>query len=152
MQMKLRDLSLLGTILRMLLPRIRQSLPPHITRGAAGETAACQFLKRQGFKLLARNFRTRRGEIDLVFKDGDCLVFVEVKTRTSEDWVRPAAAITRRKRRALTRAAFDYLRTIGMPMVKIRFDVVEVLMEGDSVREIRHLPNAFGIEPPYRFG
>lgn len=150
--MKIGDASFFRTILRALIRRKRRARPVHIVRGEAGETAACQFLKQRGLKLLARNFRTKRGEIDLVFRDGDCLVFVEVKTRSSEEWTRPAAAITRHKRRALTRAAFDYLRMIRSPMVKIRFDVVEVLTDGDSVREIRHLPNAFGIEPPYRFG
>ena len=64
-----------------------------------GEREARAHLHRAGMKFLVANFRSRRGEIDLVFQDGDCLVFVEVKTRSSETWTRPAAAVNSRKRR-----------------------------------------------------
>ena len=90
--------------------------------------------------------------MDLVFRDRDCLVFVEVKTRSSEDWTRPAAAVNARKRRLLSQTALDYLRLLKNPPVKIRFDIVEVLLEGDAVREVRHLPNTFALERPYRYG
>jgi putative endonuclease len=105
-----------------------------------------------GLKFLAANFRSARGEIDLVFRDGDCLVFVEVKARSSEDWLRPAAAVNARKRRLLTLTALDYLRLLGRPPVKFRFDVVEVLLADGRVREVRHLPNSFPLSPPYRYG
>ena len=81
-------------------------------------------LRRRGLTFLTANFRSKRGEIDLVFRDGDCLVFVEVKTRSSEDWVRPAAAVNARKRRLLSQTALDYLRLLNNPPVKIRFDIV----------------------------
>ena len=68
------------------------SRPEHLRRGELGERAAEIHLKAHGLKFLARNFRSPRGEIDLVFRDQDCLVFVEVKTRSSENWSRPAAA------------------------------------------------------------
>jgi len=67
---------------------------------------AKKHLKRQGLKFLTANFRSERGEVDLVFRDSDCLVFVEVKTRSSEEWVRPAAAVDKERRRRLTRAAW----------------------------------------------
>ena len=73
--------------------------PEHLRRGELGERAAKKFLQQRGLKFLAANFRSDRGEIDLIFRDDDCLVFVEVKTRSSEDWTRPAAAVDRRKRR-----------------------------------------------------
>ena len=57
--------------------------PEHLRRGALGERTAKKFLQRQGLKFLAANFRSQRGEIDLILRDGDCLVFVEVKTRSS---------------------------------------------------------------------
>ena len=82
----------------------------------------------------------------------DCLVFVEVKTRSSEDWVRPAAAVDAEKRRCLSRAALDYLRRLGRPRIKTRFDIVEVLLEDGVVREVRHLPDAFALEAPWRYG
>ncbi|MBE7501899.1 MAG: YraN family protein [Verrucomicrobiales bacterium] len=66
-------------------------MAPHLERGRLGERA--RHLAAGSQKFLTANFRTRRGEIDLVFRDGACLVFVEVKTRSSEDWNRPAAAV-----------------------------------------------------------
>jgi len=128
------------------------SPPEHIRRGKLGERAARRHLRQQGLKFLAANFRSARGEIDLVFRDKDCLVFVEVKTRSSEEWTRPAAAVNARKRRLLSLTAFDYLRLLGQPQIKFRFDVVEVLLSGGVVREIRHLPNTFPLTEPYRYG
>jgi len=90
--------------------------------------------------------------VDLVMRDRDCLVFVEVKTRSSETWTRPAAAVNRRKRRLLTLTALAYLRSLSDPRVRVRFDIVEVLLEDGRVCEVRHLPNAFPMEKPYRHG
>jgi putative endonuclease len=124
----------------------------HLRRGKLGEHAAKKFLRRQGLKFLTANFRSARGEIDLIFRDGDCLAFVEVKTRSSEDWTRPAAAVDATRRRRLSRAALDYLRLLKNPPVKIRFDIVEVLLADGEVCEIRHLPNTFALSKPYRYG
>ena len=126
--------------------------PEHLRRGKLGERAAKNYLRRQGLKFLTANFRSARGEIDLIFRDGDCLVFVEVKTRSSEDWTRPAAAVDARKRRLLSQTALDYLRRLKNPPVKIRFDIVEVLLADGAVREVRHLPNTFAMAKPYRYG
>jgi putative endonuclease len=109
-------------------------------------------LQKAGLKFLAANFRSERGEIDLIFRDGDCLAFVEVKTRSSEDWARPAAAVDAERRRRLSRAALDYLQRLKNPAVKIRFDIVEVLLADGDVREIRHLPNTFALAKPFRYG
>ena len=126
--------------------------PEHLRRGELGERAARKFLQRQGLKFLTANFRSARGEIDLIFRDDDCLAFIEVKTRSSEDWTRPAAAVDARKRRLLSQTALDYLRLLKNPPVKIRFDIVEVLLADGAVREVRHLPNTFPMEKPYRYG
>jgi len=126
--------------------------PEHLRRGKLGEAAAKRQLRRKGLKFLTANFRSRRGEIDLIFRDDDCLVFVEVKTRSSEVWTRPAAAVNARKRRLLTQTALDYLRRLKNPKLKVRFDIVEVLLNDGEVREIRHLPNSFPMEKPYRHG
>ena len=126
--------------------------PEHLRRGRLGELAARSYLRRQGLKFLTANFRSARGEIDLVFRDDDCLVFVEVKARSSEDWTRPAAAVNAERRRRLSRCALDYLRLLKNPPVKVRFDIVEVLLADDDVREVRHLPNTFAMEKPYRYG
>ena len=126
--------------------------PPHLRHGELGERAAKKHLKRQGLKFLTANFRSPRGEIDLIFRDRDCLVFIEVKTRSSEEWGRPAAAVDKERRGRLTRAALDYLRLLKNPPVKLRFDIVEVLLRDGKVREVRHLPNAFAMERPHRYG
>ena len=126
--------------------------PEHLRRGELGERAAKKFLQKAGLKFLAANFRSEHGEIDLIFRDGDCLAFVEVKTRSSEDWTRPAAAVNAERRRRLSRAALDYLHRLKNPPVKIRFDIVEVLLADGAVREIRHLPNTFALARPYRYG
>jgi putative endonuclease len=126
--------------------------PEHLRRGELGEGAAKKFLQKAGLKFLAANFRSERGEIDLVFRDGDCLAFVEVKTRSSEDWGRPAAAVNAERRRRLSQCALDYLRRLKNPPVKIRFDIVEVLLAEGKVCEIRHLPNTFAMSKPFRYG
>ena len=126
--------------------------PEHLRRGVLGERAAKKFLKQQGLKFLMANFDSARGEVDLIFRDDDCLAFVEVKTRSSENWSRPAAAVNAERRRRHSRAALDYLRRLKNPPVKIRFDIVEVLLADGEVREIRHLPNTFALSKPYRYG
>lgn len=126
--------------------------PEHLRRGQAGEQAARRSLQRQGLKFLAANFHSKRGEIDLVFRDEDCLVFVEVKTRSSEEWTRPADAVDARKQKLLSQTALDYLKLLKNPPVKFRFDIVEVLLAEGEVREIRHLPNAFPLSRTYRYG
>ncbi|MGA4643871.1 YraN family protein [Limisphaera sp. 4302-co] len=133
--------------------RLTGRRPPavHLQRGALGERAARRHLEKAGLQCLTTNYRTPRGELDLVCRDGDCLVFVEVKTRSSEEWGRPAAAVDLRRQRRLTRAALWYLRRIGRPRIKVRFDIVEVLLDQDRVREIRHLPNAFPMAAPWRY-
>jgi len=125
--------------------------PEHLRRGESGERAAKKFLQQSGLKFLTANFRSARGEVDLVFRDADCLVFVEVKTRSSEEWTRPAAFVDARKRKLLSQTALDYLKLLKHPEVKFRFDIVEVLLTEGNVREIRHLPNTFSLSKPYRY-
>lgn len=130
----------------------RKKQPEHLRRGSLGERAARKHLQKLGLIYLAANFRSERGEIDLIFRDADCLVFVEVKTRSSEEWTRPAAAVNARKKRLLCQTALDYLRRLKNPEVKIRFDIVEVLLQDGAVREVRHLPNTFPMSRGMRYG
>lgn len=131
---------------------VKHPLPPHLERGERGELAAKEELIRTGMRHLASNYRHRRGEIDLIFEDQNCLVFVEVKTRSPGGWLRPAAAVNRRKRKLLSKTALAYLRKLRRPRTAFRFDVVEVIMDGDSIAEIRHLKNAFPLDAAYRYG
>ena len=132
--------------------RKQDESPVHLQHGHLGEQAARKHLQQLGLKFLTANFRSRRGEVDLIFRDQDCLVFIEVKTRSSEDWTRPAAAVNARKRRLLTLTALDYLKLLHNPQVKIRFDIVEVLLRDGAIHEVRHLPNTFPMSSPYRYG
>jgi len=135
--------------------KVKQALglrrgPEHLRRGRIGEAAAKQHLLRAGLKFLTANFQTKESEIDLVFRAGDCLVFVEVKARTEGGWTRPAAAVNRRKRALLGQAAKEYLNRLGNPETKFRFDIVEVLLRDGAVSHVRHLPNAFPLTRPRR--
>src|SRR5271155_4256754 len=110
-----------------------EDLPPHQRTGRRGEEAAYFYLRRLGYVMVARNFRSpnRRGEIDLIAWDNDVLCFIEVKTRTTRD-VKPAeAAVDRDKQRNLTAVAREYLRHLA-PSCQWRFDVVSVYYEGQS--------------------
>ena len=130
----------------------REEGPVQHRHGRAGERAAKKHLQDHGLKFLTANFSSDRGEIDLVFREDDCLVFAEVKARKRGGWTRPASAVNAHKRLRLTRCAFDYLRLLKNPPIKIRFDVVEVLLEDGEVVEVRHLPNTFTLTAPYRYG
>ena len=122
--------------------------------GAWGEALAAGFLRDRGYRILGRNVRFgSRCELDLVVRSPapDVLVFVEVKTRRSEDFGRPMSAVDRGKRRALGRAALRYLHRVKAKPARIRFDVVEVVGSPGGARpEIRHIENAFSLGPGYR--
>jgi putative endonuclease len=119
--------------------------------GARGEKAAAKFLRRHGYKVLLRGFRSRNGEIDIVCRHKDWLVFVEVKTRKSEQFGVPSEAVDERKQRHITKVALDYLRLLDNPPVKFRFDIVEVLLRGDAKKpdDVRLIQNAFDLSEPY---
>jgi putative endonuclease len=121
-------------------------LPVHLKRGSLGERAAASHLKAAGFQILATNYRCETGEVDLIARNQECLVFVEVKTRSKGQWLRPAAAVNRRKRQRLCRTALRYLRDSGNPSVRIRFDIVEVILRNEAVETVHHLPNAFPMQ------
>ncbi|MCS7240141.1 MAG: YraN family protein [Candidatus Bipolaricaulota bacterium] len=104
--------------------------------GKQAEELAVQYLRTQGMRIVARNWRWRGGEIDIIAKDGDTLVFVEVKGRTSPEFLSPQEAVDHRKRLHLWRSAQAYLQ--GKPAVPVRFDVVAVTPAG-----IHHIRGAF---------
>jgi putative endonuclease len=100
------------------------------TLGKEGEDLACAELRRRGYAILARRFRTRYGEIDIVARDGLTLVFVEVKARRDERFGGAAAAVTARKQLRIARMAADYLVRHHMVDVPARFDVVAIGYSG----------------------
>jgi len=120
---------------------------PSTSLGAAGETAAVRFLTRAGFTIVARNLRSRMGEIDILARDGPTLVFVEVKARRGISGDPPQAAVDARKRARLARLALGYLAAHRLGGRACRFDVVAVTLTGDGrLAAVRHIEGAFGFD------
>jgi len=126
--------------------------PDHLRSGEWGEKLAAKMLKKKGCKILGRRVRFgKRYEIDIVVRDGDTLVFVEVKTRASEDFGRPIESVDRKKKANLSKAALIYMRKMKSLPEYIRFDVVEVVGRRDcGDPAINHIENAFHLDPRYR--
>lgn len=112
------------------------------TLGERGENIAARYLRDKGFKIIVRNFRCELGEIDIIARDGDTLVFVEVKTRT-EDEPAPEQQVNSAKQHQITRIAKLYLGRYGVPQPPARFDIVGVVWPKDHRPIIRHTPHAF---------
>jgi putative endonuclease len=132
----------------------RSTKPPldsdHLALGRWGEKEAAGHLERLGWKVLRRNFRAPGGgEVDLVCRDGETLVFAEVKTRRSEELGRPLDAVDQKKQQLIQRGALHWLRLLEMPDLTFRFDVIEVLAT-DPV-EIRVIESAFTLPDPFRY-
>lgn len=104
-----------------------------IEKGREAEARAARYLERQGLKVLTRNYRCRGGEIDLVCRDGETLVFVEVRLRSNRNFGGAAASITAAKQRRIALAARHYLA--GKPLPACRFDAV--LLDGETIDWIR---------------
>ncbi|MDP6491137.1 MAG: YraN family protein [Kiritimatiellia bacterium] len=119
--------------------------------GRWGEREAEKHLKKKGYRILGRRVRIAgRDEIDLVARDRDVLIFVEVKTRASERYGRPIAAVDRHKRQVTSRAAMRYIRKLKDPDVLFRFDVVEVVGTPDSPETVvRHVEEAYPLDRRY---
>ncbi|MCX6998424.1 MAG: YraN family protein [Kiritimatiellaeota bacterium] len=133
------------------LGRRRSAEPAHLRAGEWGEEQAERFLRQQGYRILGRRVRIGRDELDLVARFEATLVFVEVKTRASEDFGRPLSAVQRAKRHSLSRAAIRYLKKLPTRPAFFRFDVVEVVGVAEwGEPRIRHVENAFTLDPPYR--
>jgi putative endonuclease len=130
--------------------RFSSSPPQHLRLGTRGEKLAGRFLRRNGYKILYRNFRGRTGgEIDIVCRDRDTLVFVEVKTRTREDFGRPLAAVDCDKRKRISRGGLAWLRLLDDPDIFFRFDVVEVIIAEGGPPRLELTRNAFALSKPY---
>ena len=112
--------------------------------GEQGEALAVKRLKKAGYKIIETNYRTRLGEIDVIAKDKDTLVFVEVKTRTSFHYGSPKLAITPKKQKKISMAALYYLKTTGQSSARARFDVVTIISNRDAP-QVEIIKNAFDL-------
>lgn len=107
-------------------------------KGVYGEAIAKEYLKTQKFKIIEQNYKNFCGEVDIIAKDGDTLVFLEVKSRESFLFGRPCEAVDRRKQNKIKKVALSYLKFKKLKNVDVRFDVIEIL--GD---EVNYIKNAF---------
>ncbi len=129
----------------------KKKQPAHLTTGQHGERVAEKFLKRNGYKILFRNYRARGGgEVDLVCRDRaeNTLVFVEVKTRsTASHGTRPREAVDHTKQYLVAKGAMSWLTRLNKPEVVYRFDIIEVVL--DESQPV-HIKDAFHLPYPYR--
>lgn len=124
-------------------PRSQDPTTARPQLGRRGEAAAAKFLKRLGYRIAARNYRCPVGEIDIVAVDGDTIVFVEVKSRSSADAADPENTVRGTKRRRLTRAAKHFLTRKGVGDPPCRFDVVAIVWPETGAAEVEHFIDAF---------
>jgi len=113
--------------------------------GQSGETLAAEYLSRNGYTLLERNYRTRTAEIDIIAKEGDCLCFIEVKTRTSLRKGLPKESVHHTKQQKLISGATFYLKEKKLSNLRVRFDVVDIMITHDTPA-ITLIKNAFGLD------
>ncbi len=112
--------------------------------GKLGEEKAAEYLKDHGYSIIARNYRNRYGEIDLIALYGNTVVFVEVKTRSDRSWGNPEEAVTPQKQQKLKRLASDFLyrHWSDLPTPEVRFDVISLWGPPDKL-QLEHFPYAF---------
>lgn len=119
--------------------------------GGYGELLAAKALRKRGYRVLRQNFKAPHGgEVDIVCRHGEFLVFVEVKTRRTETYGDPAEAVTLRKQRLIERGAMEWLRLLGMPEILFRFDVAEVRVI-DGKAEVNVIENVFTLSERYTY-
>ena len=110
--------------------------------GKKSESIAVRHLKKNGYRIIEQNYRTKLGEIDVIAKDRDTIVFVEVKARRSDHFGNPKWAVTPKKQRKISMVALCYLKAMNMSNIKARFDVVSIRSANDRP-EIEIIKNAF---------
>lgn len=119
--------------------------------GRSGEELAARFLKKNGYKIILRNYKNRFGEIDIIARDKDALCFIEVKTRSSDRFGLPQEAISAFKKRQLTKVALGFLKEKVLLNVKARFDVVAVIDSAEGNIKTELIKDAFEIEGAFSY-
>jgi putative endonuclease len=120
--------------------------------GAKGEKLAAKFLKRKGYKVIQRNYKCKLGEIDIVAEHDGTIVFVEVKTRQTQEFGPPQYAVTAAKRGQISKVALSYIRDKKMVDQSCRFDVIGITFQSESHKpEIDHIENAFQLSRRYTY-
>ena len=112
--------------------------------GKTGENAATKFLKKNGYRILERNYRKNYGEIDIIAQKGENIAFVEVKTRKSDAYGTPAEFVTVEKQKRIIKTAYTYIQEFELD-AEFTFDIVEVYYDGRKIVGLNHIENAFYI-------
>lgn len=116
----------------------------HIKLGDFGEKQAARYLKSKNYRILYKNYRCRYGEIDIIAKDReDTLIFIEVKTRSSERYGRGMESVTSKKQQRLKKTGLYFLQKNKIFFTGLRFDVIDILVKQNEFPEIIHIKNAF---------
>ena len=110
--------------------------------GQKGENLAVAYLQNLGYKVLERNYRCKLGEVDIIARDNDTLVFIEVRTRSSLDFGLPQESINRRKRHQISKVALEYMIRRKLKNIPARFDVVAISLEPGK-EKVDHIKDAF---------
>ncbi len=119
--------------------------------GESGEGAAFEFLKKEGYRILERNYTTPLGEIDIIAQDRDCLVFVEVKSLSDTSYILPQEMLNKRKQEQIIRVALSYLKAKGLRDADCRFDCVAVVFSPGREPEIELIKDAFQSDDRYLY-
>lgn len=114
----------------------------HLEVGKQGENIALQYLESKNYKILETNWRYRRSEVDIITMDGEVLVFIEVKTRSSDIWGQPELSVTAQKETMLIDASSAYMEQIGH-VWEIRFDIITVILNSHGSPKLNHYKDAF---------
>ena len=117
--------------------------------GRAGEAAAVDFLKRNGYKIIQRNYKNKLGEIDIIAKDNNVLCFIEVKTRTNFNYGYPQEAITFTKQKKINKVAMSYLKLYNLLNTSARFDIISVVLNNQNKFDIELIKDAFSLGEEY---
>ena len=118
----------------------------HLRIGELGEKAVVREMKRMGLEVLRVNYSVHGvGEIDIIGRDGTCLLFVEVKTRKESQFSRPGEAVNLDKKKKLWKTSRAYIRELGNPKIRFRFDVAEVYYKNRFRKKVLYLPNSFNV-------
>lgn len=114
----------------------------HNDIGAKGENEASDYLQKNRYEILERNWRSGKAEIDIIAKEGDVLIFIEVKTRTNTSFGEPEDFVDSKKIKFLTSAAGDYMRAINYDW-EVRFDIISIIIINPNRIKIKHIKDAF---------
>lgn len=141
--MKLSGRRPCGDMISLFSRKERQTGRDHVSLGKSGEDAAVKFLQKLEFTILEKNYRTPVGEVDIIARENDIIVFVEVKTRKSLRCGNPFEAVDLRKQRQVSKVALDYITRKGLIDSPARFDVISVTVHDERQADVEIIRNAF---------